>query len=74
MLARNVMSVPSMCLVLMSFRIENFSEGIKVTKTTISANAGQSDLYFVFRNNEGQKENILLIDWILFDNGEVKLP
>ena len=55
-------------------RIENFSEGIKVTKTTISANAGQSDLYFVFRNNEGQKENILLIDWILFDNGEVKLP
>lgn len=55
-------------------KIENFKEGIKMTRTLLSDAAGQTDVYFVFRNSEGQKENILFIDWIIFDNGEVKLP
>lgn len=54
-------------------QIENFKEGIKVSETPISEMNEQGDLYFVFRNSEGKKENILFLDWILFDNGDPKL-
>ena len=55
-------------------KVEKFSDGIKTTKTSIAQGTGQADIYFVFRNSEGRKENILFIDWVLFDNGDVKLP
>lgn len=55
-------------------RIENFREGTKVSKASLESFSGESDVYFVFRNSEGKKENIAFVDWIVFDNGDVALP
>lgn len=55
-------------------KIDNFREGIKVSTALIEETREQGDLYFVFRNSEGKKDNIGFVDWILFDNGKGKLP
>lgn len=55
-------------------QVENFRDPMKTSKATITPAAAQEDLYFVFRNKEGKKENILFIDWVFFSNGDVKLP
>ena len=54
--------------------IENFREGIKVSTTSIEETREQGDLYFVFRNRDGNKENIAFVDWIMFDDGKMRLP
>lgn len=55
-------------------KVENFDGPIETVKATIAKTRQQDDVYFVFKNTQGKKENILLIDWIFFDNGEIKLP
>jgi len=43
--------------------------------TAAVANPGkQQDLYLVFRNTNGSKNNILNLDWIYFDNGKQAAP
>lgn len=54
-------------------QVEKLGDPVKLTHTAVE-NAGQGDLYFVFRNDRGKKEDILFMDWMLFDNGNVKLP
>ena len=55
-------------------QVENLRDPVKATSASVVADGNQGDLYFVFRNSEGKQENILFLDWMIFDNGEVKLP
>lgn len=55
-------------------QVENPRDPMRTSKASITPTAAQGDLYFVFRNKEGKKENILFIDWFFFGNGEVKTP
>ena len=54
--------------------VKSFRDPMKTTETVITGADAQQDLYFVFRNTEGKKENILFLDWIFFDNGKTRLP
>jgi cytochrome c len=45
----------------------------KVTAQINNAGAKPQDLYFVFRNTAGTKENILILDWVYFDGGKQTL-
>ncbi|HET9486824.1 MAG TPA: PQQ-dependent sugar dehydrogenase, partial [Chryseosolibacter sp.] len=55
-------------------QVENFQDPMKTSRATLSSGAKQQDVYFVFRNNEGKKDNILFMDWLYFDNGKTMLP
>lgn len=50
-------------------QVENLSDRVKITKAVITSSPSRQDLYFVFKNNEGNQENILFVDWIFFENG-----
>ncbi|MGC1242010.1 MAG: PQQ-dependent sugar dehydrogenase [Chryseosolibacter sp.] len=54
-------------------QVEKLSDPVKPAKATLQQNGEQTDLYFIFRNTEGKKEDILFLDWIFFDNG-TKVP
>jgi cytochrome c len=54
-------------------KMANLNDPIKLTSTSVSSEA-QTDLYFVFRNSKGKKEDILYVDWIFFDNGKMDVP
>lgn len=54
-------------------QVEKFSDSVKPAKAILEYAGDPSDIYFVFRNTDGQKENILFLDWIFFDNG-MRLP
>jgi cytochrome c len=54
-------------------QVEKFSDAVKPAKVVLEYAGDASDIYFVFRNSDGQKENILFLDWIFFDNG-MRLP
>lgn len=54
--------------------VENFRSPMKEARAQFTSIDDQQDLYFVFRNREGRKENIAFIDWLFFDNGRVKSP
>lgn len=54
--------------------VEKPGEQMKVSSATVAHEAEPEDLFFVFRNTEGRKENILFLDWIFFDNGKMKAP
>jgi hypothetical protein len=45
----------------------------KVTAQINNAGVKPQDLYFVFRNTAGTKENILILDWVYFDGGKQTL-
>lgn len=53
---------------------ENFRDPMKEARAQLASQGDHQDLYFVFRNREGRKENILFIDWIFFGVGKVNLP
>lgn len=53
--------------------VENRRTDAKPLVVRIAGDGHAGDLYFVFRNTEGKKENILFLDWLFFDNG-MKLP
>ncbi len=56
-------------------QVEAYGQPMKVTTAPIVSYPGkQGDLYFVFRNSGGKKENIAIVDWIFFDNGKMKIP
>jgi cytochrome c len=55
-------------------QVENLRSPLKTTKATITNQKEQQDIYFVFRNTMGRKENILFVDWMFFDNGKMNLP
>jgi cytochrome c len=50
--------------------VERFRDPMKITEATITGASAQDDLYFVFRNSQGKKENILFLDWILFQTSD----
>jgi cytochrome c len=54
-------------------KMNNMRDPVKLSSASIS-NEEQNDLYFVFRNTQGKKENILFLDWLFFDNGKMSLP
>ena len=54
-------------------QVEKLSDPVKPAKATLQYGGDPADLYFVFRNTDGQKEDILFLDWIFFDNG-MRLP
>jgi hypothetical protein len=51
--------------------VEDFKTPVKPTTTSITGPENQQDVYFVFHNSEGKKENIAIIDWIFFDDGRM---
>ena len=55
-------------------QVERFRDPMKTTKTLITPAQEKQDLYFVFRNTTEKKENILFLDWIFFDPGNLKVP
>lgn len=55
-------------------QVEKMRDPIKLTTAQISNHDEQQDLFFVFRNNDGKKENILFLDWMYFDNGKMTVP
>jgi cytochrome c len=50
------------------------AEAMQVIPAQITNPGGQHDLYFVFRNTSGTKNNILNLDWAYFDNGKLPVP
>lgn len=55
-------------------QVENVRDPIQLTVTPITNSEGLGDLFLVFRNHSGKKENILFLDWIYFDNGKMPVP
>jgi cytochrome c len=55
-------------------QVKKSAEAMQVSGTRVAHADEQEDLFFVFRNTEGRKENILFLDWIFFDNGKMKVP
>ena len=53
--------------------VEKLSDPIKLSEVRMN-NTGQQDLFFVFKNTDVKKENILFLDWIYFDNGKMTVP
>ncbi|MEX2235894.1 MAG: PQQ-dependent sugar dehydrogenase [Cyclobacteriaceae bacterium] len=55
-------------------QVQDFRPPLKTTRAAITNQSEQQDLYFVFRNTQGKKENILFVDWMFFDDDKMKLP
>jgi cytochrome c len=55
-------------------QVEKLSDPVKATSASISGGGEEKDLYFVFVNNTGKKDNILFLDWVYFDDGNSTLP
>ncbi len=53
--------------------VDKPGDPVKLSEASIN-NASQEDLYLVFRNNDGKKDNILFLDWMYFDNGKSPVP
>jgi cytochrome c len=51
--------------------VEDFKTPVKPTTAIIAGPEKQQDLYFVFHNSEGKKENIAIMDWMFFDDGRM---
>lgn len=49
-------------------QVKDYTEEIIPGSASIAKDVGQDDVYFVFRNSEGKKDDILFIDWMLFSN------
>jgi cytochrome c len=54
--------------------VKDYSDEIIPGRASIAKDLGSGDVYFVFRNSKGKKDDILFIDWMFFSNGEMKLP
>jgi cytochrome c len=54
-------------------QVQKLSDPVKLTSLSVNSSS-QQDLFFVFRNTEGQKENLLFLDWMYFDNGKMPVP
>ncbi|HYG39577.1 MAG TPA: PQQ-dependent sugar dehydrogenase [Cytophagales bacterium] len=53
-----------------TFPKSNRNEEVKTVSISISDEGAAQDLYFVFRNKNTPKENILNVDWMHFSNGK----
>jgi cytochrome c len=53
---------------------QEFKTPVKPAVIPLTSPRKQQDLYFVFRNNEAQEENIAIVDWIFFNDGQMKVP
>lgn len=53
---------------------ESKPEAMQIVTAAVNNASGAHDLFFVFQNNSGAKNNLLNLDWIYFDNGKQAAP
>jgi cytochrome c len=54
-------------------RVEDLRQPAKPARALVTDPREPQDIYFVFRNKAGIKEDILFLDWIFFDDGKMKV-
>jgi cytochrome c len=53
---------------------KDFTKPVRPAVVSLAGPQKQQDLYFVFHNKDPKQDNIGIIDWIFFNNGQMKVP